>query len=465
MGPGAHVPALVEGFPTVDRGTQLRTIAYLQRQRGNAYVQRLLQERAGGLTDRFAGANAERGPQLHRQPAATPATSNVGTTWQMPFELGPVQDRGTARSGITAIQAQIGKSRQDLEGAEIAQLDSDLKALGTLASQIPGDAALTGQDVTLLSGISALVEQNDKSRLANVQNRLAQTLEGLSSLDIAEDRINEAIHNAFAEGEKDELAELKETVEKVHSFNEGAHKVIDWSKSAAGALKLVKTFEELEKLAEWSKQGGELVEHIGQIMDAADALATLAGKHNVAGGEMQASIRQLRAGYQLLDVGLGLVKNVPLLGTLWSKWYYPLAKACLDGLMKITRLVDKSERDSIVYAPRGPTGAPIIPEKAASYFPGGQPVLNCMFALVNGGMLVLTPEVEEYFIKNAELFNIGQAKDDEIEVKSDSHWYNPFSWGSRERAPNLKEWLPGNADKVWTQLYGNLPHNLVERPM
>lgn len=86
-------------------------------------------------------------------------------------------------------------------------------------------------------------------------------------------------------------------------------------------------------------------------------------------------------------------------------------------------------------------------------------MLDYLYDLVSGGHPRLTPEVQMVFLDNRELFNIGQAGD-EIEVESQSHWYNPFCWGKEQTSPNLDMWLAANQDNVWAMLYGALPHNL-----
>jgi hypothetical protein len=101
---------------------------------------------------------------------------------------------------------------------------------------------------------------------------------------------------------------------------------------------------------------------------------------------------------------------------------------------------------------RGPGGVPIIPPGLSSPFPGGQSVLNYMYPLVNGGQAVMTPDVEQFFIKHKGLFNAGADKSDEI----DTEWH----LFKKDTSPNLIPWITRNANTVWALLYGNMQKNI-----
>ena len=83
-----------------------------------------------------------------------------------------------------------------------------------------------------------------------------------------------------------------------------------------------------------------------------------------------------------------------------------------------------------------------------------------MYNLVNGGGATVTGEVEAFFVARKDLFNAGEEDKNKLKSESESHWYNPLSWGAKETSPNLMSWVTRNADTVWSQLYGSLPHSL-----
>ena len=53
-------------------------------------------------------------------------------------------------------------------------------------------------------------------------------------------------------------------------------------------------------------------------------------------------------------------------------------------------------------------------------------------------------------------------REEEIEVESHWHWYDPTTWGEEDTSPNLMEWLQANQAAIWAQLYGSLPYSLRE---
>jgi hypothetical protein len=100
--------------------------------------------------------------------------------------------------------------------------------------------------------------------------------------------------------------------------------------------------------------------------------------------------------------------------------------------------------------------APRIPEGGTSFFPGGQPVLDFVFAVMIGGSPAVTPVVEQFFLQHLELFNAGRGRGSELEATG-SHWYNPASWLDEDHIPGLLGWVQTHRSQVWAMLYGNIP--------
>lgn len=110
--------------------------------------------------------------------------------------------------------------------------------------------------------------------------------------------------------------------------------------------------------------------------------------------------------------------------------------------------------------PRPPGTTPIIPAALIMFFPGGQPILDFMYPLVNDGSASPNATVEQFFLQRRSQFNAGEGNSNQLQSESHSHWYNPLSWGENDTAPNLMDWVTRNSDTVWAQLYGSLPHSL-----
>ena len=53
------------------------------------------------------------------------------------------------------------------------------------------------------------------------------------------------------------------------------------------------------------------------------------------GSATQQSLNRFQAGLDVIDIGMSFVKAVPVLGSLWSNYYYPAATACITALGRI----------------------------------------------------------------------------------------------------------------------------------
>jgi len=420
----------------------------IQRAAGNQAVGHLLLQRQGG-----------------GQPTPAPATAKI--IWQMPFDLGPASDRGTARAGLVVMADQLNSLRDFLSAEEVVQLKGALKGINDERVALAGNGPLTSADVTDLNIITVLVKASYNQKYESAKNRMKAALAQIFARDtsVEEEAAAEALHIAFIEGAgEDRIGALKETVSSLKAYSEKSKKVAEWAKKAASAIDAAKTVEAMEKVIKGAEGVGKAIGHIQNFLTVARSFATIAGFDNQKAGEMQNDINKFQATIDAIDVVMTFAKAVPLLGTLWSSYYKPLTDACIKGLAKIARLLDKPRRELALVEwmmdPRPAGQTPIIPKGLDRFFPGGQPILDFMYPLLNEGTPVVTSTVEQFFLSYLKQMNVGQPEGEKLEKESQSHWYNPFTWGTPAKAPNLMEWAEKNKDMVWAMLYGSLPHNL-----
>jgi hypothetical protein len=219
----------------------------------------------------------------------------------------------------------------------------------------------------------------------------------------------------------------------------------------------------LQQINQGSQVVGRFVGHVQNVLRAARILTTVTGVDNQAVGDAQNSITQFEVALDGIDIVMSFARAVPLLGQLWSNYYRPVVNRIIVLLRYVFRAVDRQRRDLALAEwmqnnQGGGDTAPPIPTYLLQYFPGGQPVLNFMYAVVNFGEGTPTQAVERFFMEHMDLFNAGE-QDEELE-REGWEWYNPFSWGEERRLANLTTWVPANASTVWAMLYGDLPHNL-----
>jgi hypothetical protein len=468
--PMAAAPNLLGNSALNARGNGVVRTATLQRMQktvGNRAVQRL----AGQHTTPVA---VQRDPPPAATPApaaATPTTASptaaAGTTvWHSPFALGDVSDRPHAILVLLQMQQKVADLQDMLSADQASDLDSDKNAIHTLLQRLNGEGPLTPDDLGALSFGTGMIEARYNAKLTAVANAISAALNRfLTPVDtsVEEAQLAEELHVAFIEGSVDRIGKAKGALDKLKDYNGKVGKVAEWAGRIAGAVGAARTVEAIKRVTEVSGGIATGIGHIQNVLTVASSFATLAGFDNQAGGQAQNSINQFRAGLAAIDVAMGFASAVPLLGTLWTSYYRPLTDACLRGVAAIARATDREARNLTLLQwmqePRPAGATPTIPQGLTQFFPGGQEILNFMYPLVNGGGARVTPGVERFFLARRQLFNAGQGSD-ELHAQSNWHWYNPMSWGADDTAPDLMPWVERNADTVWSQLYGSLPHAL-----
>jgi hypothetical protein len=414
---------------------------------------------------------------LHRQPASPPTGAATASVWKPPFGLAVVTTRDQAREATALIWMRITNLKGELENAGETDAASKLEIIADEARSrtqaMTGDAPLAAQEAHDLTEFGTDAESADREGIATLARKAEQALAPISDAaspdtSATEDELAESLHDAFRKGSTDRIGQLKETVDKLNEYKKKASEVLTWAKRAATAAKSAKTVQELEKAIGTLKSVGGVLDKVSEVLKAAHAFATITGLDNKAVSPTQDAINKFQAGLDTIDLAMTFFKAVPLLGTLWSKYYMPLTKECLRLIGVIDRYQDIENRqfglldfwNQQASGARKVGQAPTIPKDLLAAFPGGQPVLDFMFAIMHDTAPQPTPAVEKFFLEHQELFNVKQESWNKLESEGGSHWYKPWTWRSEEKLENLLPWVQRNRRVVWSMLYGNLPPNL-----
>jgi len=415
--------------------------------------------------------NAALTPAPHRIIQRDPDPPNP--IWNMPFEFGTARDREQARMGVLRLMIRLHNLEADYNRAnwdseaqqQFSLLLDEGRSYNTL---FESGGALTAGDVSNLTGYGQEITQFYNTRVGEMRARMQRDIQPLTqarttNTEQMENDLAEAMHNAFIEGSVDRIGPIRDAIDKIKDYNEKVQQVLSYASNIAGRIRMARTAEALSSLSEGAGSLGGVISRVSQVINAARAITTLTGIDNQAAGEAQNSLNQFEAGLNAIDVAMSFASGIPLIGTLWSSYYYPVAQACIRMLRQIARIQDRQMRElSLVEwmsRPRPAGRPPTIPEGLSRFFPGGQPVLDFMYAVVNDGNPAVTPAVERFFLQHRNLLSAGLRRGAQLESEG-SRWYNPFSWGEDEHITNLLPFVQAQSDSVWSMLYGSLPHNL-----
>lgn len=433
-------------------------VVQLNRRHGNQVAQRTL----GAKTLQRDGPNG--GAAAPSAPAAAPAAAVPPASWRMPFDLGSVSTHEQAREnlfqvtvGLVNLMPNSGEPRDQ----ELSDLADELRSW---AEQFQSPGPITASEARSLNGFTADYERVYNARMADTRARIRAGLDSLDSpppdTTATEQLLAEELHNAFVEGAQDRVGAIRQSLERLAAYTERINQVATWAGRAKAVLGEVRFLNQLERLGTVHS----IVEKVQNVATAARALATISGLDNQAAGGDQNDLNRFEAAIDLIDVAMPLASGVPLVGQLWSSYYAPVTRACIRLLRQIARASDLQGRQLALldwWDRRTPGDRPprISPE-LERYFPGGQPVLDFMYPLVNDGDARVSSAVEQFFLQHRSMFNVRQESWNQLEEHDNSDWYNPFSWGNDNSAPNLLPWAQRNRNHIWSMLYGNLPHTL-----
>lgn len=394
------------------------------------------------------------------------------TVWNMPFGMGQTSDREQAIVGLIGIISRLQTLERLMANQEGQSIDPEVQqALDVFCEEATGyghqfteGGALTEADARNLNGFGRDVQEFHDQHIAQARSRLEQAVQPLAStrqMDTSqvESELAEELHYAFIEGSPDRIEAVRDALDKIKEYNERVQQVAEWGSRISGQIRMARSADVLSRIAQGTELVGDVLGRVSQVMTAARALSTMAGIGDQAAGDMQNSLNQFEQALAVVDIAMSFADAVPVLGTLWSEYYYPVAQNCIRLLRVIARATDRQARDfsQLDWRESHREGlAPRIPRGADRFFPGGQPVLDFMYAVMTGGSPVVTPAVEGFFLQHLELFNAGRGTGAELEAAG-SRWYNPLSWLEEDHIPNLADWVLGHRSHVWAMLYGNIP--------
>lgn len=439
------------------RPRYIKDIRRLQQSLGNWAVARLLES------------------QIQRQ---EPSTEPTAGTWQPPFDLPAVTSREEAGLVCWEVWRRFNNLGFALRNADLEEPE-EMNALAEEATlryrefQSRPDDNLSAQDAEQLDWFGEDVDRVHDAAVSSLRRAASDPLESIANAPLPdtsaeESRLAEQMHFAFIEGGEDTLGEIRDVLSKIKDYNDSVSNMLTWASRGARLAGSARTLSQLERAMGGASAVGDALEKVTAVATAARSLATISGLDNQAAGEAQNSIRQFEAGIELIDTGFTFFKAVPVLGQLWSNYYMPMAQACIQLIGVIARHRDVQGRQLAVVdfwqqqmrGQRQRGRAPRIPSYLLSYFPGGQSMLNYVYAIMHGRSPRPSTRVRNYFLEHRELFNAGRETRSELESESTSDWYNPATWGDERLTTDLTPWVQRNRNAVWAMLYGNLEPNL-----
>lgn len=389
-------------------------------------------------------------------------------SWSVPFGGGTASTNQQVLQGLLVILQEISQLQSQFDDGEYEdEFNEKFRSIRRMSEQFQGEGEIDLIQAGLLNMWGDELTEFHRQKMGILRGRLSRGLTDFTinpgDTSALESQLAEELHYGFIEGSEDQIGSIREAVEKLSEYNERVQQVLGYARSAASRLNAARTANAIERAIGGSEALGSLAGKVTNVLTAAHSLATISGLDNQAVGSAQNSINQFSAAMEGVDLAMNLASGIPLLGQLWSQWYKPMIDAIVPMLRTIARADDRTGRNLAlldwIEANEAGAQAPRIPRELRQYFPGGQPVLNFMYALVNGGDASPTPAVEAFFLEHRDLFNAGMDERRQLE-REGPDWYNPFSWREEERLTNLMSWIRRNSNTVWSMLYGDLPHSL-----
>ncbi len=387
-----------------------------------------------------------------------PAKGAGKATWVAPYDLGTASKRSEARVGVERVYDMLLDAKGKLDATDASQaamadaLDPHIDALVGCVKAIPKDGDLEAGDIaTINKAVSAAVSTFDAHAVALGAKVKAAAAKLAAERSVIEDAAAEKLHAMYTAGtttdEKsgETVAMAKKAYGLIKSINGNAVTIASlWGEPWALALKhpTPVTFA-----STYLKPVGTAFKYLDT---ATDALSTLIGLvKNPGKGDLQA-IASLKVGLAAVSVASTFLKAVPVVGSLWGQFYRPAAEHCFQYIAKQMSMESSQGKEVALLEwmkqPRQPGVAPKIDPTVVKYFPGGQPVLDALYAAVNGGAPVITSSARASLMAEKSWFNNGLGAGNTLEDEmSDT---------------KLRSWVQFNGDMVWSALYGSMPKSL-----
>jgi hypothetical protein len=343
-----------------------------------------------------------------------------------------------------------------------------------VAQALQGDGNITAYEAEQLTDFGREVRRIHDANLSRLKALVRAPLERIGNqrppdTSRQEARLAEQLHFAFIDADTDRIGAVRDALDKIKEYVDAVNDVLTWASRGASLVASADRLAQLERVTGGAGAVSDALEKVNAVATAARAISTLSGLDNQAVGPAQNSIRQFEAGIELIDVSFTFFKAVPVLGQLWSSYYLPVTRECIRLLGIIARQQDVQGRQFLTLdawwqrnrGERSRDQAPVVPRNLLQYVPGGQPVLDYMYAIMHEREPRPSSAVRSYFLEHRSLFNAGRATSSwSLESESTSHWYDPTTWGDERLETDLTPWVVRNRSRVWAMLYGDLDPNL-----
>lgn len=327
--------------------------------------------------------------------------------------------------------------------ARLDEISSDLlRTSRTLSSEPdrnlePLEAAMmqsfvTGYQETYDTEFNALRNH----MLVNIQ-RVASTRE----IDEMTPELAEAQRVAFENGDTSRLTQLQSIIDSAKTYN---GYINTWGSRVSYVSSGIRNSTRIQRLISISESFGDYADKAGQIITAMRAFDTAVT--GGSGSATQQSLNRFQAGLDVIDIGMSFVKAVPVIGSLWSNYYYPAATACITALGRIASVRDRDQRlltwiNSNWQSPTPPS----IPASVGFSFMGGPAVFQFMWRVFFDNYQ-FNQVAEDFFMERADSFNAVCSP--RITITGD---WNPFE---DNHIANFESFVTNNKQAIWFSLYG-----------
>jgi hypothetical protein len=395
--------------------------------------------------------------------AAAPGGGPAPGVWNAPFGLGACDNTGDASGYLLDIRAMLTAWSGVGYGNEMAVVD---KAIGGQLTAMSHNGQLTAAEADALTAVGLLAAQAIRNAQANLVAAISKELDKFSGV-AAQDALDDAaelLHQEFGKGDgSNKIGDLKDLVAKAGKMAGDIKKYVGYAKTAKSALGTAGKLEDITKALDGFKSKLSTVE---STLSLASDVATLAGKVGEKPNSTANDINKIKAGLDI--VGFAISKSsVPLIGAWWDSYIKPATEKALAQLQTLDTMIDKATRSAVAdewwqAASKG-MAAPSVTDSGLNgallekVFPGGQPMLDFMWAFFRGNPPTSAPsEVVKRFLKFRKQFNAGVPADQQLQT--DAAFSNLWNLFGTDQATNLMSFVQNNKDFIWAAEYGALPH-------
>ena len=256
----------------------------------------------------------------------------------------------------------------------------------------------------------------------------------------------EAQRVAFEAGNTSELERLANIVSAIKDYN---GKVNTWIGRVSAVSSAVRNSRVLQGISSAAEGLSDYADKVGQVISAMRTVDTLVTGGN--GSETQQSLNQFQAGLDAIDLGMSFVKCVPVLGSLWSNYYYPAATMCIRLLGRIAQERDRNQR-LLTWITNNWHSAtpPRLNSGVGISFMGGEVVFSFMWRVFFDNY-TYSAGAENFFMEHKDQFNATCS----VKMTITGEW-NPFE---DNHISDFEFWASHNKNSIWTSLYGaDLPY-------